>query len=111
MAKTEAERQRLYRERRDADADRREAYLKSERERWKRDTESGKKKKIANLDDGAKRQRRKMWRDAKKRQRKMKALRNSNHPKHQRSPRTPTLMKYNFIESAINFTGKKSILY
>lgn len=66
MAKTAAERQRQYRARRDADPERRENYLRSERERWKRDTEAGKKKKISNLGDRAKRHKRKMWRDAKK---------------------------------------------
>jgi len=45
MAKTAAERQRQYRARRDADVERREKYLRSECERWKRDTEAGKKKK------------------------------------------------------------------
>jgi len=66
MAKTAAERQRQYRARRDADAERREKYLRSERERWKRDTEAGKKKKISNLSDRAKRNKQKTWRDAKK---------------------------------------------
>lgn len=80
MAKTAAERQRQYRARRDADPERRENYLRSERERWKRDTEAGKKKKISNLGDRAKRHKRKMWRDAKKRQKNREALRNSDTP-------------------------------
>ncbi|KAK2840949.1 hypothetical protein Q7C36_012528 [Tachysurus vachellii] len=63
MIKTAAERQRQYRARRDADAERRETYLRSERERWKIDTEAGKKKKISHLGDRAKRHKRKMWRD------------------------------------------------
>ncbi|KAK2857675.1 hypothetical protein Q7C36_005594 [Tachysurus vachellii] len=84
MAKTAAERQRQYRARRDADAERRETYLRSDRERWKRDTEAGKKKKISDLGDRAKRHKRKMWGDAKKRQKNREALRNSDTP-----PQTP----------------------
>lgn len=45
MAKTAAERQRQYRARRNTDAERRETYLRSERERWKRDRQGKRKKK------------------------------------------------------------------
>ncbi|XP_039539211.1 uncharacterized protein si:ch211-67e16.4 isoform X3 [Pimephales promelas] len=68
MAKTAAEKQRAYRARRDADPDRRERYLRTERERWRRDVETGKKKKIGDLCDKAQRWRRKQWREAKERQ-------------------------------------------
>ncbi|XP_043104682.1 uncharacterized protein si:ch211-67e16.4 isoform X3 [Puntigrus tetrazona] len=68
MAKTAAERQREYRARRDADPARREKYLRSERERWRRDVERGKKKRIGDLCEKAQRWRRKQWRDAKERQ-------------------------------------------
>ncbi|ROI47937.1 hypothetical protein DPX16_16360 [Anabarilius grahami] len=54
--------------------------IESERERWKRDTEAGKKKKISNLGDRAKQHKREMWRDAKKRQKNREALRNSDTP-------------------------------
>ncbi|XP_051565033.1 uncharacterized protein si:ch211-67e16.4 isoform X3 [Myxocyprinus asiaticus] len=70
MAKTAAERQREYRARRDADPVRREKYLRNERERWKRDIETGKKKRIGDLGEKAQRWRRKKWREAKERQKK-----------------------------------------
>ncbi|XP_050974501.1 uncharacterized protein si:ch211-67e16.4 isoform X3 [Labeo rohita] len=68
MAKTAAEKQREYRARRDADPVRREKYLRSERERWRRDVETGKKKRIGDLCEKAQRWRRKQWREAKERQ-------------------------------------------
>ncbi|XP_018927562.1 uncharacterized protein LOC109054786 isoform X3 [Cyprinus carpio] len=68
MAKTAAEKQREYRARRDADPVRREKYLRNERERWRRDVETGKKKRIGDLCEKAQRWRRKQWRDAKERQ-------------------------------------------
>ncbi|XP_077072418.1 uncharacterized protein LOC143723635 isoform X3 [Siphateles boraxobius] len=68
MAKTAAEKQRAYRARRDADPDRRERYLRTERERWRRDVETGKKKRIGDLCEKAQRWRRKQWREAKERQ-------------------------------------------
>lgn len=43
---TPAERQRKYRERLKADSERRERYLQSERERWRKNVEAGKKKAI-----------------------------------------------------------------
>ncbi|XP_052004598.1 uncharacterized protein LOC127659023 isoform X3 [Xyrauchen texanus] len=70
MAKTAAERQREYRARRNADPVRREKYLRSERERWKRDIDTGKKKRIGDLGEKDQRWRRKKWRDAKERQKK-----------------------------------------
>ncbi len=57
-----AERQRRYRARRDADPERRQKYLESEHQRWKRDVEQGKKKKISDLSERGKRQLRKKWR-------------------------------------------------
>lgn len=70
MSKTAAEWEREHRARRDADPQRREKYLRSECERWKRDTEAGKKKSINNLSERAKRHKRKMRRNAKKDRRK-----------------------------------------
>ncbi len=66
--KTAAEKQREYRARRDADPARREKYLSNERERWRRDVEKGKKKKIGDLCEKAQRWRRKQWRESKERQ-------------------------------------------
>ncbi|XP_063067291.1 cilia- and flagella-associated protein 251-like [Engraulis encrasicolus] len=68
MAKTAAERQREYRARRDADPEKRESYLRRERQRWRRDVEEGKKKGIKELSERGQRTRRKMWRQAKRRQ-------------------------------------------
>lgn len=67
-AKTAAERQREYRARRDADPEKREKYLRHERQRWRRDVEAGKKKGIKELSERGQRTRRKMWRQAKRRQ-------------------------------------------
>ncbi len=68
MEKTSAEKQREYRARRDADPARREKYLRNERERWRRDVETGKKKRIGDLCEKAQRWRRKQWRESKERQ-------------------------------------------
>ncbi|XP_060798234.1 uncharacterized protein LOC132900231 [Neoarius graeffei] len=67
-ATSAAERQREYRARRDADPEKREKYLRHERQRWRRDVEAGKKKGIKELSERGQRTRRKMWRQAKRRQ-------------------------------------------
>lgn len=61
---TAAERQRKYRERLKADPERRERYLQSERERWRKNVEAGKKKAINELSEREQRKKRKMWRAA-----------------------------------------------
>ncbi|XP_045079320.1 zinc finger protein 280C isoform X1 [Coregonus clupeaformis] len=68
MAKTAAERQREYRARRNADPERREKYLRSERMRWTKDVLAGKKKGIGDLHKRGQKMRRKGWRKAKERQ-------------------------------------------
>ena len=68
MAKTGAERQREYRERRNADPERREKYLRSERMRWTKDVLAGKKKGRGDLNKRGQKMRRKGWRKAKERQ-------------------------------------------
>lgn len=50
-----AERQRRCRARWDADTERKQKYLESERQRWRRDVEQGKKKKISDLSERGKR--------------------------------------------------------
>lgn len=73
-----AERQRQYRVRRDADPERRQRYLESEHQRWRRDVEQGKKKKISDLSEQGKRQLRKNWRKQnKKRKEKAEARKHS----------------------------------
>ncbi|KAL4009294.1 hypothetical protein ACER0C_003146 [Sarotherodon galilaeus] len=65
MAPTKAaERQRKYRERLKADPERRERYLQSECERWRKNVEAGKKKAINELSKREQRKKRKMWRAA-----------------------------------------------
>ncbi|XP_050956961.1 uncharacterized protein LOC127157745 isoform X2 [Labeo rohita] len=61
---TAAERQRKYRERLKADPERRERYLQSERERWRKNVEAGKKKAINELSKREQCKKRKMWRAA-----------------------------------------------
>lgn len=61
---TAAERQRKYRARLKADPERRERYLQSERERWRKNVEAGKKKAIKDLSEREQRKKRKMWKAA-----------------------------------------------
>ena len=72
-----AERQRRCRARRVADTERKQKYLESERQRWRRDVEQGKKK-ISDLSERGKRQLRKKWRKQnKKRKEKAEARKHS----------------------------------
>lgn len=66
MPLSAAEVARRYRERRNANSERREEYLLKERERWKKDRETGKKKGISELTERQKRAKRKKWREAKR---------------------------------------------
>lgn len=66
MTSRGAETAKRYRERRDADPVRRREYLEKERERWKRDKETGKKRGINKLTERAKRAKRKKWRESKR---------------------------------------------
>ncbi|KAK1891792.1 Vezatin [Dissostichus eleginoides] len=65
MSSKGAEIARRYRERRDADPDRRRKYLEKERDKWKKDRETGTKKGVNELSERAKRAKRKKWREAK----------------------------------------------
>lgn len=58
-----AERQRLFRARRNADPVRRQQYLEKERQKWRRDVETGKKLLIRDLNERDQRQLRKKWRE------------------------------------------------
>ena len=60
-----AETARRYREHRDADPDRRRKYLEKERDKWKKDRETGKKNSVNELSEREKRAKRKKWREAK----------------------------------------------
>ena len=60
-----AEIARRYRERCDADPDRKRKYLEKERDKWKKDRETGKKKGINELSEREKRAKRNKWREAK----------------------------------------------
>ncbi|KAK2892479.1 hypothetical protein Q8A67_012467 [Cirrhinus molitorella] len=71
-----AEIARRYRERRDADPDRRKQYLEGERARWQRDRQTGKKKSVSEISERERREKRKRWREA-KRQARAKARRNA----------------------------------
>lgn len=87
MSSKGAEIARRYRERRNADSDRRQQYLQQERDRWKKDRETGKKKGVNELSEREKRAKRKKWREAKQQVRarnKASALRQSETP-----PETP----------------------
>ncbi|XP_071328699.1 uncharacterized protein [Trachinotus anak] len=62
-----AEKQRLYRARQDADPERRAAYLRKEREKWRRDIQTGKKKLIGHKTKREQCIQRKKWREAQER--------------------------------------------
>ncbi|KAK7156997.1 hypothetical protein R3I94_006909 [Phoxinus phoxinus] len=66
MPLSAAESARQYRKHRDANPEQREAYLKKERERWRKDRDTGKKKAINDLTEREKRSQRKKWKEAKK---------------------------------------------
>ncbi|XP_019752886.1 uncharacterized protein LOC109532431 [Hippocampus comes] len=65
MTSKGAEIARRYRERRDADPDRRRKYLEKERDKWKKQRETGKKKSVHELSELEKWAIRKKWREAK----------------------------------------------
>ncbi|XP_061540768.1 trichohyalin-like isoform X4 [Phycodurus eques] len=65
MTSKGAEIARRYRERRDADPDRRRRYLEKERNKWKKHRETGKKKSVHELSEIEKWALRKKWREAK----------------------------------------------
>ena len=63
MAKlSAAEKQRLYRQRRDADPDRRAAYLKQKHQIYLKDLEGQKRKRVKDLTEREKRQEQRKWR-------------------------------------------------
>ncbi|XP_029316085.1 uncharacterized protein LOC115027144 [Cottoperca gobio] len=62
-----AEKQRRYRARRDADVQRRQEYLVNEKEKWRKDVETGKKKTQKDKSEREQRVHRKKWREAHKR--------------------------------------------
>ncbi|KAK7918767.1 hypothetical protein WMY93_010051 [Mugilogobius chulae] len=94
-----AERQRRYRARRNADTEKRQKYLESERQRWQRNKELGKKKLINDLSDREKRQQRKKWRENNRKRKEAKAkMKNLDTP-----PLTPDIVqeqKAKRVESA-----------
>lgn len=96
MAKSNAERQREYRARRNADSQRREEYLRKERGRWQRETAAGKKKSINDLSERAKRHKRKMWRKAKERQKRKAEIESSGS-----APLTPPQSPESEIQDAV----------
>ncbi|KAL4005767.1 hypothetical protein ACER0C_005480 [Sarotherodon galilaeus] len=107
---TAAERQRKYRERLKADPERRERYLQSERERWRKNVEAGKKKTINELSKREQRKKRKMWRAAYHRSKERKeVLKNlstppqspdqGDHPEQPSQPRSSRLGQWNFSDS------------
>ena len=59
---TTAERQKLYRQRRDADPERRAAYLVKKRAKYQQDVERGKRKPVKDMKDRELRKQRKEWR-------------------------------------------------
>ncbi|KAL3842680.1 hypothetical protein ACJMK2_020668 [Sinanodonta woodiana] len=64
MPLSAAEKQRRYRQRRDANPKRREAYLGKERAKWKKDRDTGKKRSVSELNDRERRDKRRKWRAA-----------------------------------------------
>lgn len=69
MGMSNAERQRRFRERRDADPETRQKYVQKGRERYRNDCKRGKVKQIAQMTDREKRVIRKQWRKQKQKDR------------------------------------------
>ena len=65
MALTNAEKQARYRQRRDCDPVRRAQYLETERQKYKEDIRTGKKRKIKDMNEREKRQTRRKWKTEK----------------------------------------------
>ncbi|XP_061759665.1 uncharacterized protein LOC133554663 isoform X2 [Nerophis ophidion] len=63
LPQSAAEKQRRYRARRDADPERRERYLKREKEKYKTDVELGRRKRISEVGNKEKHKRRQKWRE------------------------------------------------
>ena len=61
-----AERQRKFRERRDADESRRREYLLKSKEKYRKDKTSGKRKLVKDMTEREKRHQRKLWRNQKR---------------------------------------------
>lgn len=61
MALSAAEKQRQHRARRDADPERRAAYLRTHRKRWHESKEQGKVKTVKDLGEREKRRKRRSW--------------------------------------------------
>ena len=74
MAMSNAERQRKYRQRRDADHNKRQQHLKESRERYVRDRQTGRNKSIGEMTDREKRMVRKKWRNQKRKDRERKKM-------------------------------------
>ncbi len=73
MPLSAAEKKRRYRQRRDADPERREAYLGKERAKWRKDRDTGKKRSVSELNDRERRAKRRNWRAAQVKSRTAKA--------------------------------------
>ena len=67
MALTKAEKQRRYRQRRDADPERRASYLATKRAKYAADKSAGFRKSVSELSDWAQRTARKEWKNAQRR--------------------------------------------
>ena len=73
--KANAERQRKYRLRRDADENRRQKYLEKSREKYRKKKEEGKIKSVKDMSDKERREIRKIWRNNKRLSRNKKTFR------------------------------------
>jgi len=74
MALSAGEKQRRYRQRRDADPQKRAAYLQKEKIKYAKDKEQGKIKVVANMTEREKRKVRKEWRTYKRQRNIIKSL-------------------------------------
>ena len=63
---TAAEKQRGYREKRDADPVKRDLYLQKEKKKYKEDLKTGKRKRVADMTPRERRGAKKVWRDYKR---------------------------------------------
>lgn len=100
MRLSAAEKQRQYRARRDADPERRAAYLQKHREKWHGNRRLGKVKTVKDLSEREKRRKQKYWRRAQRQSRERKKV-SENQLTPPQSPEVdpqPQMSRYRFIE-------------
>ncbi len=106
MGLSAAEKQRQYRARRDADPERRAAYLQKHREKWHDDRKLENVKTMKDLSEREKRRKRAYWRRAQRQSRERKKVIENQvtPPQSPEDDPQPQMSRYRFIEQIIGST-------